>query len=42
MAKKPTPLVQISKADLAKMSRSEQRRYVDLGYVSGETKAKAE
>lgn len=36
MAKKPKT-ISISKTDLAKLSRSEQRRYLDLGYVQGET-----
>ena len=31
--KKP---ISITKAELAKMPRSEQRRYMDLGYVQGE------
>lgn len=33
MAKKPKPLVTISQADLKKLPRNQQRRYLDLGMV---------
>jgi hypothetical protein len=39
MAKKPA--FTVSKADLKKMARSEQRRMLDLGLVEGEAAAKA-
>lgn len=35
MAKAPKKPIRISRADLAKLPRNEQRRYVDLGYVEG-------
>ena len=35
MAKNVKKPVSISKADLAKLSKSQQRRYLDLGYVAG-------
>ena len=38
--KKPAPF-SISKADLAKLPRNEQRRMIDLGYVQGDTAEKA-
>lgn len=37
MAKKLKPLVQVSRADLKKMPRNQQRRLLDLGMVEGET-----
>ena len=36
MAKKVAKIVSVSKADLKKMTRSEQRRFLDLGMVEGE------
>ncbi len=36
MAKKPEPVYQISKAELKRRPRNEQRRLLDLGYVEGE------
>lgn len=35
MTKQNKPLISVSKTDLAKMSRSEQRRHLELGYVQG-------
>lgn len=37
--KKASPSFSISRADLAKLPRNEQRRYIDLGYVEKEPKA---
>ena len=35
--KKAEPVVSISRADLKKLPRNEQRRLLDLGYVQGES-----
>ena len=39
MAKKKVPAFTVDKADLKKMTRSEQRRFLDLGLVKGEAAA---
>jgi hypothetical protein len=35
MAKEPKKPISISMAELKKLPRNEQRRYLDLGYVEG-------
>lgn len=34
--KKTQPVYQVSKSELAKLPRNEQRRLLELGYVEGE------